>query len=126
MNARQKAKKLKKENKQWKAALDRRINPASVISTSFHPEILRYKRFVESYISDDMIRDEISKYCGEYLMNNGFIEVFMRDERNDIESDAESNFILDGKFVEACMIAVHPHEYYMRNIPTGNHYSKYI
>ena len=105
MNARQKAKKFKKEYQRLQDLIDHRIHPVNVVRTNFHPEPIKYKDYFPSYFSDDIIKDEIAKHFGDYLMKHGFIDVLMVDERVDFFD------ILNKKIVEAYMVTIDPQEY---------------
>lgn len=75
MNARQKAKKLKKENERLTRILNPHINPIPIMRYELKPERLKMKLVYPIKTPMEIVKKYISKSAGEYLLDNGFINV---------------------------------------------------
>ena len=90
MNARQKAKKLKKENERLKKLLDPHTDTSMITKiqkSPVHPEILKAKIVLQPHMPEEMIRNTIAMSIGRSLMADGFL--YMRKENNDILNQTE-------------------------------------
>lgn len=99
MNARQKAKKLKKENERLKKLLDPHTD--SWLITKNHkypirPEILKMKYRMEPFMTEEMMKNKIVESFSRGLMETGFIDI--KRQFNEIMNQTE---------VIASMIACH-------------------
>lgn len=99
MNARQKAKKLKAENAKMKQLLDMKLVANGVRVRTARPELLRYKFLQNEFMPEDLLHCMIAKHFGDYLMENGFIDVKVYDYT-----------WFNQKECVASMLAVHPAE----------------
>ena len=90
MNARQKAKKLKKENERLKKLLDPHADISLITKNHkypIRPEILKMKYLIEPFMTEEMIRNDIQRSIGRGLMENGFM--YMKKEHNLILNQTE-------------------------------------
>lgn len=109
MNARQKAKKYKRECQRLRDLIN--YSPVNIVSTTIHPKTIKYKCPITDLVTDDMVKGMIAQYFGRYLMENGFIDVNMTDNKPEFD-----NNIINYRFVEAYMVAMHPQEYTLGGI----------
>ena len=86
MNARQKAKQLKKENERLKKLLDPHTD-ISLNKYPIRPEILKMKYLMKPFMTEEMTRNDIQRSIGRSLMENGFM--YMRKEHNLILNQTE-------------------------------------
>ena len=90
MNARQKAKQLKKENERLKKLLDPHTDSWLITKNhkyTIRPEFLNMKYLMEPFKTEEMIRNDIQRSIGRGLMENGF--VYMKKEHNLILNKTE-------------------------------------
>lgn len=90
MNARQKAKKLKKENEWLKKLLDPHTDTSLIINTHkypIRPEILRTKFLMEPFMTEEMMKNRIEESFGRCLMETGFIDI--KRQFNEIMNQTE-------------------------------------
>lgn len=100
MNARQKVKKLKAENAKMKQLLDTKMLATNCVGVrTARPELLKYKFLQNEFMPEDLLHSMIAKHFGDYLMENGFIDVKTYDYT-----------IFRQKECVASMLAVHPEE----------------
>lgn len=90
MNARQKAKKLKKENERLKKLLDPHTD-TSLITKNYkypiRPEILKTKYLMEPFMTEEMMKNKIEGSFGRCLMETGFIDI--KRQFNEIMNQTE-------------------------------------
>lgn len=90
MNARQKAKKLKKENERLKKLLDPYTDTCLITKTQkypIRPEISRTKSLMEPFMTEEMMKNRIEESIGRYLMETGFIDI--KREFNEVMNQTE-------------------------------------
>ena len=90
MNARQKAKKLKKENERLKKLLDPHTDTYLMTNTRkypIRPEILRTKYLIKPFMTEEMIKNEIEGSFGRCLLETGFIDI--KRQFNEIMNQTE-------------------------------------
>ena len=90
MNARQKAKLLKKENERLKKLLDPHTDTSLITKNHkypIRPELLKMKYLMKPFMTEEMIRNDIQRSIGRCLMENGFM--YMRKEHNLILNQTE-------------------------------------
>ena len=90
MNARQKAKKLKKENEWLKKLLDPHTDTCLITKTQKYPnrpEILKMKYRMEPFMTEEMMKNKIEGSVGKYLMETGFIDI--KQQFNEIMNQTE-------------------------------------
>ena len=90
MNARQKAKQLKKENERLKKLLDPHTD--SWLITKNHkypirPEILKVTYRMEPFMTEEMMKNKIESSFGRCLMETGFIDI--KRQFNEIMNQTE-------------------------------------
>ena len=90
MNARQKAKKLKKENERLKKLLDPHTDTYLMTNTRkypIRPEILRMKYLIKPFMTEEMMKNEIEGSFGRCLLETGFIDT--KRQFNEIMNQTE-------------------------------------
>lgn len=90
MNARQKAKKLKKENERLKKLLDPHTDTSLITKNHkypIHPEILKTKYLMEPFMTEEMMKNKIEVSFGRCLMETGFIDI--KRQFNEIMNQTE-------------------------------------
>ena len=86
MNARQKAKQLKKENERLKKLLDPHTD-ISLNKYPIRPEILKMKYLMKPFMTEEMMKNEIEGSFGRCLMETGFIDI--KRQFNEIMNQTE-------------------------------------
>ena len=90
MNARQKAKQLKKENERLKKLLDPHTDTSLITKNHkypIRPEILKMKYLMKPFMTEEMTKNEIEGSLGKYLMETGFIDI--KRQFNEIMNQTE-------------------------------------
>lgn len=90
MNARQKAKQLKKENERLKKILDPHTDTSLITKSHkypIRPEILKTKYLMEPFMTEEMMKNKIEESLGRYLMETGFIDI--KRQFNEIMNQTE-------------------------------------
>ena len=90
MNARQKAKQLKKENERLKKLLDPHTDTSLITKSHkypIRPEILKTKYLMKPFITEEMMKNEIERSFGRGLMETGFIDI--KRQFNEIMNQTE-------------------------------------
>jgi len=90
MNARQKAKQLKKENERLKKLLDPHTDSWLITKNhkyTIRPEILKTKYLMEPFMTEEMMKNKIESSFGRCLMETGFIDI--KRQFNEIMNQTE-------------------------------------